>query len=100
MSKYWSVAGHASATFYVKADTEGEALEKAQNGKYVSLEFENAESWYEEAFEVEAIPEPTVEITKAEYERLLENEDFLECLEACGVDNWPGYADACEMAEG
>jgi hypothetical protein len=40
-----------------------------------------------------------VTITKAEYERLLESEAFLECLEAVGVDNWVGYDDAREMME-
>lgn len=39
----------------------------------------------------------TVTITKAEYERLLKDSDFLGCLEACGVDNWCGYSDAWEM---
>ena len=38
-----------------------------------------------------------VTISKAEYERLLEDSDFLSCLEACGVDNWVGYSDAWEM---
>lgn len=38
-----------------------------------------------------------VTITKKEYDRLVQSEEFLECLEACGVDNWGGYDDACEM---
>lgn len=41
----------------------------------------------------------TVTITKEEYERLLEEVAFLECLRACGVDNWQGYDDAVEMME-
>ncbi|GAA4879026.1 hypothetical protein GCM10023310_68930 [Paenibacillus vulneris] len=41
----------------------------------------------------------TVTISKAEYERLLDREYFLDCLEACGVDNWQGYGDAYEMYE-
>jgi hypothetical protein len=32
-----------------------------------------------------------VEITQQEYERLLEAEEFLNCLETAGVDNWEGY---------
>ena len=39
----------------------------------------------------------TVTITKEEYEYLLEQSEFLGCLEACGVDNWNGYSDAYEM---
>lgn len=35
-----------------------------------------------------------VTITKAEYTRLLKRDDFLGCLEACGVDNWSGFDDA------
>ena len=43
--------------------------------------------------------EETVTISKAEYERLLEAENFLDCLEACGVDNWSGYGEAVAMSE-
>lgn len=38
-----------------------------------------------------------VTITLAEYESLLEDKEKLDCLEACGVDNWGGYSDAMEM---
>ena len=38
-----------------------------------------------------------ITITKEEYERLLDRDDFLECLLACGVDNWEGYGEAQEM---
>ena len=34
-----------------------------------------------------------------EIERLQESNEFLNCLEACGVDNWDGYSDAVEMME-
>lgn len=43
--------------------------------------------------------EDLVTITRDEYERLQRSEDFLSCLEACGVDNWSGYGDAQEMFE-
>jgi hypothetical protein len=39
----------------------------------------------------------TVTISKKEYDKLKENTDFLECLEACGVDNWNGYSHAQDM---
>ena len=59
-------------------------------------------------FEVEVIVEvkeknemeDTVTISKKEYESLLEKVEFLNCLQACGVDNWDGYSDAHEMMEG
>lgn len=35
-----------------------------------------------------------VSITVEEHDRLLEREDWLECLEAAGVDNWEGYSEA------
>jgi hypothetical protein len=35
----------------------------------------------------------------SEIERLQDKEWFLSCLNACGVDNWGGYSDACEMYE-
>lgn len=38
-----------------------------------------------------------VTITKAEYERLIDNSELLSCLRACGVDNWGGWDDAMEM---
>ena len=40
-----------------------------------------------------------IEISLAEYKDLLAKEAKLECLEACGVDNWVGYSDAMEMLE-
>ena len=39
-----------------------------------------------------------VEITDDEYEDLLSDRDFLMCLYACGLDQWEGYDEACEMA--
>lgn len=39
----------------------------------------------------------TVTITKQHYEELKEAQTWVECLEACGVDNWSGYEDAQEM---
>lgn len=38
-----------------------------------------------------------VTISKDEYEQLLEDSSFLQCLEAVGVDNWEGYEEAREM---
>ena len=37
----------------------------------------------------------TVEL--AELNRLQERDNFLSCLEACGVDNWEGFDDAVDM---
>jgi len=39
----------------------------------------------------------TVTIPKGEYYRLLEDKDYLACLETCGVDNWQGFDDAIDM---
>lgn len=41
--------------------------------------------------------EVMITITQEEYNRLQDSEWKLECLEAMGVDNWPGYDDAMEM---
>lgn len=44
----------------------------------------------------------TISFTTIETDRLkyLEERDwFLQCLEACGVDNWQGWDDACEMQD-
>lgn len=40
-----------------------------------------------------------VTITKAEHEHLLERNEFLNCLQAVGVDNWDGYSEAWAMME-
>lgn len=39
----------------------------------------------------------TVTLTAEEYEELVNQTILLDCLEACGVDNWVGYDDAREM---
>jgi hypothetical protein len=41
-----------------------------------------------------------VTITKAEYEKLLKDQDWLACLEAAGVDNWQGYDEAIRIRDG
>jgi hypothetical protein len=38
----------------------------------------------------------TVTITKREYEELLDDAFFLNCLRNNGVDNWDGWDFACE----
>lgn len=43
--------------------------------------------------------EKTITITVSEYNSLVKDSEFLSCLEACGVDNWNGYGDACKMLE-
>ena len=37
-----------------------------------------------------------ITIKKAEYDRLIERDAWLNYLEAAGVDNWEGYDFACE----
>jgi len=39
----------------------------------------------------------TVTIPKSEYESLLEDSKWLQCLEGAGVDNWDGYDYAREL---
>lgn len=41
-----------------------------------------------------------VVITKVEYENLKRSDDFLDALEAAGVDNWEGYSQAWRFFEG
>lgn len=41
--------------------------------------------------------EEMITISKFEYEDLKSDSNFLGCLEACGVDNWPGYEHALDM---
>lgn len=39
----------------------------------------------------------TVTVSLEEFNRLQERDNFLSCLEACGVDNWEGFDDAVDM---
>jgi hypothetical protein len=41
----------------------------------------------------------TVTISLEKYNYLLERDEFLNCLEACRVDNWDGFGDAHGMME-
>jgi hypothetical protein len=43
--------------------------------------------------------EETVTIPKREYEALRKDSDWLQCLEAAGVDNWQGYDYTREIQE-
>jgi len=40
-----------------------------------------------------------VTITQEEYDRLLEDSNFLSALRAAGVDNWSGYGEAFDILE-
>lgn len=39
----------------------------------------------------------SVTISKAEYEQLLEDQQFLRALHAAGVDNWEWYEEALNL---
>jgi len=43
--------------------------------------------------------EKMVTITQKEYNKLLEDSNFLEALRGVGVDNWEGYNEAFELLE-
>lgn len=43
--------------------------------------------------------EKTVEISKKEYERLLDSEKSLAALEAVGVTEWEGYREAKDLKD-
>lgn len=41
----------------------------------------------------------TITILTSAYKQLVKDSHFLDALHACGVDNWEGYAEACQMME-
>lgn len=43
--------------------------------------------------------EDMITIPRSEYNKLTDDQHFLSCLEALGVDNWCGYGEAQEMFE-
>jgi hypothetical protein len=45
-------------------------------------------------------PHGVVTISTTLYESLMQDQDFLACLEAVGVDNWDGYETACQLHDG
>ena len=36
-------------------------------------------------------------LSKEEYDSLIERNNFLDCLERVGVDNWSGYSEAWDL---
>ena len=46
---------------------------------------------------VATVSQEMVTISKEEYESLKEDSEILDCLRACGVDNWQGWDDAMDM---
>jgi hypothetical protein len=38
-----------------------------------------------------------ITITMEEFNTLTSKAEMLDCLEACGVDNWGGYGEAMDM---
>lgn len=42
----------------------------------------------------------TITITEDEYKSLIEDSNFLEALQAAGVDNWDGYDLAIDILNG
>jgi len=45
----------------------------------------------------EKMSNETVTILKSEYDQLVEDSELLNCLTACGVDNWDGWDSAIDM---
>lgn len=43
------------------------------------------------------ITQDLVVTTQDEIDHNQQELEFLSCLRSAGVDNWPGYADACEI---
>ena len=43
--------------------------------------------------------ETEITITKAEYDKLIQDQKFLAALEGAGVDNWDGYEYALDVLE-
>lgn len=43
------------------------------------------------------IGDSSLHIPKDQYLQLVRDAEFLQCLKACGVDNWCGYEDAIVM---
>jgi hypothetical protein len=50
--------------------------------------------------EVKEAAEAMITITVVEYNRLKERDEFLNALEACGVDNWEGFCHAHDYLNG
>lgn len=38
-----------------------------------------------------------ITVDRKMFEKIVDDSNFLDCLKACGVDNWDGYSQAVEM---
>ena len=43
--------------------------------------------------------QPSILVDVAYFDTIQKDSEFLECLTACGVDNWSGFEEALEMYE-
>ncbi len=41
--------------------------------------------------------DPLITVDRKMFEKIVEDSNFLDCLKACGVDNWEGYGLAVQM---
>jgi hypothetical protein len=67
--------------------------DKFQKARVFSRAVDAARGYCQE--KLEAVPVRV--IRESDFERLKERLDWLECLEAAGVDNWPGMEDAIRL---
>lgn len=91
-----------------KAERDRIRLEEEAKAQHAAWEAESKRQ-AEEAAKRKPAPQPepqpeplpaaaeTVTITRAEYNQLLADQAALRALEAMGVDNWSGYADAMQQ---
>lgn len=79
----------------VKVD-EYEVIQDLNNGVFKCLR--NGEEWRDltgDNLILSLINE--IQELREQNKSMLEDVDFLNCLQACGVDNWNGYDEAHEM---
>jgi len=84
---------------FAKVDKDGCLSWDMENGSgHIHIASYNGDEWtvlHDNVKEREE--ERFVKITQERLDYLEEREEFLNCLEAVGVDNWEGYGHAYEM---
>ncbi|AKQ08460.1 host RecBCD nuclease inhibitor [Bacillus phage PBC2] len=69
---------------------------------HVHIASYNGDEWtilYDNLKDREEDEDKFVTIKQSQLDYLEERVEFLNCLEACGVDNWEGYGNAYQMLE-
>lgn len=68
-----------------------------KTGQVSMFMYGNEAAEYMESKQNGYVVDDTVNVPRSEYEELLDNDAFLDCLFRSGVDSWEGFSEAQEL---